>query len=137
MSERPVLVFDGDCGFCTTAKDWIAARAEIEAVPYQWADLAALGLTEAEGARRIHVIGDTVPGGRRSGGYAAAWLLRSARGRGWRLLGTVLGAPVLRWGTDLGYRVVAANRHRLPGGSPACALPHPSSPSSPSTPPSR
>ncbi len=123
MATRPLLVFDGDCGFCTSAKDWLVARADVDAVPHQWADLTALGLDAAAAARRIHVLGDDVPGGHLSGGRAAAWLLRQARGPGWRALGAVLGAPVLRWGTELGYRLVAANRHRLPGGTPACALP--------------
>jgi len=122
MAGLPVLVFDGDCGFCTSAKDWLARRADFEAVPYQWAPLGELGLTRDEVARHIVVLGDEVPGGRLEGGRAAAWLLARAGGT-WRWVGAILGAPIIRWGTELGYRLIAANRHRLPGGTPACALP--------------
>ena len=45
----PLLVTDGDCGFCTRSIEW--GRKRIRrlpvAVPYQRADLAALGLDEA------------------------------------------------------------------------------------------
>ncbi|TPW92850.1 DUF393 domain-containing protein, partial [Schumannella luteola] len=43
---RPILIFDGDCAFCTT---WVNRLAELlprfpEAVPYQWIDYGELGL---------------------------------------------------------------------------------------------
>lgn len=101
----------------------MAARADFESLPFQWADLGRLGLSLEEARRRIHVVGPTVPGGHLAGGRAAAWLLRKSHGARWRVIGSLLAAPVLRWGTELGYRVVAANRHRLPGGTPACAMP--------------
>jgi hypothetical protein len=30
--------------------------------------------------------------------------------------------PPFSWGAAVAYRVIAANRYRLPGGSPACAV---------------
>jgi len=124
MPGAPLLIFDGDCGFCTSAKDWILARLDpalgVEAVPYQWADLDGLGIAPEAAARRVWVLG---AGEWRGGGAAIAWLLRHARGRGWRIAGAIAAAPVLRWATEAGYRIVAANRHRLPGGTPACRLP--------------
>ena len=124
MPGSPLLVFDGDCGFCTSAKDWMLARLDpglaVEAVPYQWTELAPLGLSRDAAAQRVWLVGDSL---RLGGGRAIAWLLRHARTRRWRVLGAIAGAPVLRWGTELGYRLIAANRHRLPGGTPACRLP--------------
>jgi predicted DCC family thiol-disulfide oxidoreductase YuxK len=32
--------------------------------------------------------------------------------------------PIVRKLAAAIYRVIANNRHRMPGGSPACALPH-------------
>ena len=46
----PVLIFDGDCAFCTTwvnrLRDWLPRFPD--AVPWQWADLDALGLTRQD-----------------------------------------------------------------------------------------
>ena len=45
----PLLVFDGDCGFCTTAARFGQRRLRLEHVePWQFIDLDALGLTEAQ-----------------------------------------------------------------------------------------
>ena len=43
VNER--LVFDGDCGFCTTSADWLARGGRVEIVPWQFLDLATVGLT--------------------------------------------------------------------------------------------
>jgi hypothetical protein len=41
----------------------------------------------------------------------------------WRPFGALLLVPPFSWiGAGL-YRLIAANRHRLPGGTPACAVP--------------
>lgn len=116
------LVFDGDCGFCTRCVALVprSARRTTTVVPYQRADLAALGLTAAECASAVQWVADD--GTRSRGAGAVARLLRDAGG-GWRVLGTALLVPPLSWVAALVYRVVAANRMRLPGGTPACAAP--------------
>ena len=49
MTGRPVLVFDGDCGFCTTSarvgQRWLGL-ADVE--PWQMIDLDELGLTDEQ-----------------------------------------------------------------------------------------
>ncbi|GGK94459.1 hypothetical protein Ppa06_48760 [Planomonospora parontospora subsp. parontospora] len=121
MTERPVLVYDGDCGFCTAsvhfAERWIGVRARV--TPWQSADLTALGTTPQRADREVL----WVERGRVYGGAQAAARLLIAAGAPWSALGFALRLPPLRWAAHGLYRLVAANRHRLPGGTPACALP--------------
>jgi predicted DCC family thiol-disulfide oxidoreductase YuxK len=117
------FVYDGDCAFCTTcarfARRWVPTPAVI--VPWQFADLARLGLTRAQCEAAVQWV---VPGprGALAGPDAIAALLASSR-RAWRLVGWLLQRrPVRLLGWQV-YRWVARNRHRLPGGTAACALP--------------
>ncbi len=124
-AARPLVVFDGDCAFCTASVDRIRnrIRPDVEFVPWQRLDLPALGLTEEQVENAVQWIGSD--GGRASGARAGAMLLRRAA-RPWRLLGTVMLIPPFSWVAAVVYRLVAQNRHRLPGGTPACAFPGPS-----------
>ncbi len=118
------LVFDGDCGFCTTSVLWLFRHVRpdgVEAVRYQSFNLAGHGLT-AERAR-YEVL--WVPGGDgevRGGAAALARLLRAGERRVWRFAGLVLQAFPVSWLAERVYRVVARNRQRMPGGTDACAI---------------
>lgn len=116
---RPVLVFDGDCAFCTSCvrlvERWIRPDAEI--VAWQFADLAGLGVSEEQAADAVQWV--QLDGTVRSGHEAIAAMLIGA-GPIWRLAGRVLLVPGISWAATHVYRLVAANRHRLPGGTPAC-----------------
>jgi predicted DCC family thiol-disulfide oxidoreductase YuxK len=118
------LVFDGDCGFCTRCVALVpkSVRRTTTVVPYQRADLPALGLTAAQCADAVQWVGDD---GSRARGHAAIGRLLQTGGVLWRVLGTLLLIPPISWLAALVYRLVAANRMRLPGGTPACALPPP------------
>ncbi|MBB2911457.1 putative DCC family thiol-disulfide oxidoreductase YuxK [Streptosporangium becharense] len=119
MTGRPVLLFDGDCGFCTASVRFAERRIGVRArvAPWQCEDLAALGTTRERAEREVLWI----EGGRvRGGAQAVAALLRAA-GLPWSPLGFALRVPPLRWVAQGVYRLVAVNRHRLPGGTPACA----------------
>jgi predicted DCC family thiol-disulfide oxidoreductase YuxK len=120
--DQPTFVYDGDCAFCTTCADFIGRRIPTGAkvVPWQFADLDALGLTAAQCEEAVWWIG--TDGVRAAGPDAIARLLGASR-PGWRLLGAVLRLPPVRAVAWPGYRWVARNRHRLPGGTAACALP--------------
>jgi predicted DCC family thiol-disulfide oxidoreductase YuxK len=117
-------VFDGDCAFCTSSVRWlernVAKRPVI--VAWQFADLPRLGLTPQQCTEALQWVG--ADGRRRQGAAAVAATLRFA-GKGWALMGAVLAAPGVRWVAERVYRWVAANRHRLPGGTPACSLDRP------------
>lgn len=116
--SAPRVVFDGDCAFCTSSArrlhHW--SRGALDIVPWQQADLAALGLTEAQCRDSVQFVDAD---GSCSGGAAiAAALGRCAQP--WRSL-----APLLRINrsfTQWCYVQVARNRHRLPGGTAACAV---------------
>jgi predicted DCC family thiol-disulfide oxidoreductase YuxK len=116
---RPVLVYDGDCAFCTSSArllERIGTEAEI--VAWQQTDLDALGLTEEVAAAAVQWV--EIDGGVRSGHEAIAAALGSA-GMVWPLAGRVLLSPGIAPLAAGAYRLIADNRHRLPGGTPACA----------------
>jgi predicted DCC family thiol-disulfide oxidoreductase YuxK len=119
----PVLIYDGDCGFCTASAAWITARwagpKEGHAVPSQQvsqAERQRLGLSAADLDRAAW----WVEGTRTWGGHLAVGRALMAAGGGWRLLGRAMFVPPARQVAAVGYRVVARYRHRLPGGTPAC-----------------
>lgn len=120
--DRPTFVYDGDCAFCTSCAAFIERRVPTHAavVPWQFADLDALGLTVAQVESAVQWVG--TDGTVASGPDAIALLLRDA-GRLWRLPGTALQIPPVRLAAWPAYRWVADHRHLLPGGTAACALP--------------
>ena len=68
--------------------------------------------------------GDDVVAGQLSSGHlAGSALLRMQPSFGWRFAGHLIATPPVSWVASLVYDWVAANRHRLPGGTPACAMP--------------
>jgi predicted DCC family thiol-disulfide oxidoreductase YuxK len=120
----PRLIYDGDCAFCTRSARWIAARwvqgtATITpSSTWSDADLAAAGLTRADVDAAVWWIDDA--GETERGDRAVAAALRAAPG--WpRVVGRAISARPMRWIAPTAYRLVARNRHRLPGGTPACA----------------
>jgi predicted DCC family thiol-disulfide oxidoreductase YuxK len=121
-SPTATLVYDGDCGFCTTSVRFVERRLATPAriVAWQDADLAALSITQADAERAVQWV---AVDGRISSGSAAVGRLLLDSGGGWRLLGRLIITPPLSWVAELVYRLVSANRSRLPGGTPACSLP--------------
>lgn len=121
-THRPVFVYDGDCAFCTSCVRFIERRIPPTAtfVPWQFADLDALGVSRAQAQEAVQWVG--TDGVVASGPLAIARLLVAA-GSYWRLLGAVLAWRPVAWLARPVYRWVARNRHRMPGGTPACALP--------------
>ena len=80
--------------------------------------LATLGLTAKDGMKQVWFWEN----GRLSGGAEAVNQL--LRHLWWfRPVTYLYYLPGIRQLQDWGYRWVADNRHRLPGGTPACAIP--------------
>ncbi|MGK2932088.1 MAG: thiol-disulfide oxidoreductase DCC family protein [Solirubrobacterales bacterium] len=120
MRDRPVLIYDGDCAFCQSSVDLlkrIGPGADI--VAWQLTDLNELGVTEAQAASAIQWV--TAGAGIRTGHEAAAAALVSAGGI-WGFAGRFMLLPGISWIAAKSYRLVAENRHRLPGGTPACQI---------------
>jgi predicted DCC family thiol-disulfide oxidoreductase YuxK len=120
----PVLVFDGDCAFCTTwvrrLEAWLPRPPAT--IPWQWADLGALGLT----AQDVHDFAwYLTPKRSYAGAMAFAALLRAQPRAGLRFAGHLLAFGPVAVVAALGYNAIARYRHILPGGTPACALPRP------------
>ncbi|MFC8454295.1 thiol-disulfide oxidoreductase DCC family protein [Kitasatospora sp. NPDC057223] len=134
VTKDPVLVFDGDCAFCTAcvavAERYLRqtlASGGWDAVAYRSADLAELdarasGRGEVSRERAEREVLWVTPGGRVYGGAQAVarLLMRSGGAPAW--LGGLLALAPVRPVAALAYRWVAANRYRLPGGTRACAL---------------
>ena len=89
-------------------------------VAWQDVDLTALGLTPSAAVRAVQWV---APNGGISAGAAAVGRLLVDSGWPWRVLGHLILTPPLSWLAAVVYRLVAVNRHRFPGGTPACALP--------------
>ncbi|MDT0345628.1 thiol-disulfide oxidoreductase DCC family protein [Streptomyces litchfieldiae] len=122
MRTPPVLVYDGDCAFCTSSVQFAERRVRprCEIVPWQFADLDGLGVTRR---RAEHEVLWVTPRGRVYGGARAVAKALLSAGGAWAVLGAVLSLPVVRWAAHGAYRIIAVNRHRMPGGTPACAIP--------------
>ena len=119
---RPVFLYDGDCSFCTTCAQFIERRipSDAQVIPWQFADLDALDVTQPEAEEAVVWVDGPRP--HPAGPEAIARLLVDA-GSYWRLLGRVLDLPPVRWLAWPVYRLIARNRHRMPGGTAACSLP--------------
>jgi predicted DCC family thiol-disulfide oxidoreductase YuxK len=120
MSNR--LVFDGDCGFCTTSATWLAGEGRVEIVPWQFLDLDAIGLTLEQVSTSVWWLVDDRPVEHSSRAIGQALL---GRGVPWSWAGRMLLLRPVRPLGDAVYRLVARYRYKLPGGTPACAIRRP------------
>ena len=114
------LLYDPDCGFCTTAARWLRGRdltAEVRPLTHA---AAQRGVDLPRAAREIPWVGPdgTVSYGARAIGLALATSTHPS----WRTIGRALASRPGELLATPGYRWVAANRHRLPGGQPSCRL---------------
>lgn len=128
--EMALLVYDGDCAFCQRSID-VGSRllGPFRAEPYQFLDLAPLGLTEKQAEEKVWWVQPSVPP--RGGHRAVAGLLRVQKRWWWRVLGQIIDRPPVSWGAAPVYAWISRNRHRLPGGSAQCRVPRAPRPDSP------
>jgi len=121
---RQLLVYDGDCGFCTRSALWAGARlpSNAQVRPWQSLDLDELGLTVEDVTEAAWWFDDR--GRKHRGSRAAAHALCASPTR-WRLVGRLLRVPPLAWLAVPVYALIARFRYRLPGGTDACRVPQP------------
>lgn len=117
-----MLIFDGDCGFCTTSARWIEDRlpSETAVEPWQGLDIDAYGLTEADVTTAAYWIDAD---GTAHRGHRAIELALKQAGMPWRAAGTLIGLPPFSWIAPIVYSLVAKYRYKLPGATDACRLP--------------
>jgi predicted DCC family thiol-disulfide oxidoreductase YuxK len=121
VSNEPILIFDGDCAFCSSSirliTKVIGNHPEIK--PFQWTDLQTLGITQKECLNAVQFYKDNE--NRYSGAQAFAQFLKLSN-QPWKIIGYILDLPIIKWISKVIYGIVAKNRYRLPGGTPACKL---------------
>lgn len=117
-----MLVYDGDCGICTKCVGFVERHLsqDIDIVAFQHADLDALGLSAAECEQAVQWV---IPDGTVSSAHIAVGDLLKASGWQWYPLAFLAQIPPFSWVASAAYKWIAANRHRLPGGTPACSMP--------------
>lgn len=119
---QPVLIFDGDCGFCTTTANYIVKRSKTPILAHAWQliDVTEYGILQPQAQKRVYVIDE----GHAFGGHEAfAQLLRLQKNPLLTAIAWVMVVPPICWLSRIAYALVARYRHKLPGGTPACKLP--------------
>ncbi len=114
------LIFDGDCKFCSSSARAFTriTKSRIATIPYQRADLKAFGVSLEQCQQAVQYV---VKGEIFSGHLAIAQGLIDSK-TAWSIAGYILRWPVVTSVAFMVYQWVSANRHRLPGGTPACSL---------------
>lgn len=115
-----LFIFDGDCAFCSSSMRLLRriTKDRIPAEPYQFLELSKLGVSQAEAESAVQYLRD---GKQYKGAEAIARCLMDSKTI-WSAAGWLLRAPVILSFAEIVYSAVAANRHRLPGGTPECQL---------------
>lgn len=120
VALQRTLIYDADCGFCTRSAKWLASSGNVNIKPWQGIrDLEALGLTE----EMVETAAYWADGGTVSAGAEAAIAQALiARGKGWQVAGQIILLPGVRFAASRVYKLIAKNRHAMPGGTDACRL---------------
>jgi predicted DCC family thiol-disulfide oxidoreductase YuxK len=115
-----LFIFDGDCAFCSSSMRLLRkmTKNRVASSPYQFLDLSELGVKQADAETAVQYLRD---GKQYRGAEAIARCLMDSKTI-WSALGWIMRAPVVLSIAEMIYSLVAANRHRLPGGTPECQL---------------
>lgn len=123
VPDLPVLLFDGDCAFCSSCARFgerrITGAAPFVAWQFTAIDELGVGLDEVDQS----VVWVRSPTDHSIGADAVADLLGSSTSRWWRAAGQVLALPPVLVVARPLYRLISRNRHRMPGGTTQCSLP--------------
>ncbi|MFE4080510.1 thiol-disulfide oxidoreductase DCC family protein [Paenarthrobacter sp. YIM B13468] len=116
------LIYDADCGFCTRSAKWLAGEGKVSIKSWQSIrDLEALGLTEEMVEAAAYWADDGVVTAGAESAIAQALI---TKGSGWQLAGRFILLPGVHFVAARVYKVIAKNRHAMPGGTDACRLPN-------------
>jgi predicted DCC family thiol-disulfide oxidoreductase YuxK len=119
--DMAVLIFDGDCSFCTSVARHFERRSAfpLAITAWQLTDLSAFELTEKQASAQVYL---STERGLFAGAECFAELMRIQGDPFHRMIAWGMRLPGMRQVCAWGYRQVARNRHRLPGGTPACQI---------------
>jgi predicted DCC family thiol-disulfide oxidoreductase YuxK len=125
VAPRPVVLYDGTCGLCHASVRWILRHErdhELQFAPLQGATAAALRVRFPAIPTAISSV--VLVDGERARLRSKAFLHLARHLRApWRWAYGVRWLP--GFVLDLGYRAIAAVRHRIWGSVDDCALPSP------------
>jgi predicted DCC family thiol-disulfide oxidoreductase YuxK len=125
MQESRVLIYDGDCQFCQLSLEFGIKNLRIfpRYVAFQRIEPKDFGLTEKQVRAQIWLAQKNPAKSVALGGHLAAGAILALQPSFWlRALGWLASTPPTSWAAKLIYKLIAANRHRLPGGSRACKI---------------
>lgn len=125
MSDSKVLIYDGDCQFCQLSLEFGIKHVPSfpKYISYKRIIPANFGLTDVQVRSKIWLVDSQDKSQKPLGGHLAAGAILSSQTNFlYRVLGWLISTPPTSWVADLIYRFVAANRHRMPGGSRQCKL---------------
>jgi predicted DCC family thiol-disulfide oxidoreductase YuxK len=121
---QPVLIFDGECGFCTRTANAVMrlnTKHRFGVLPWQTPGLLdQTGLTQQECMDAAWFVDEH---GHKYRGAAAINATLSALGGVFAVAAWLYRIPGLKQIEDAVYRWVADHRYRLPGASDACKIP--------------
>ena len=117
--DRHLLIYDGDCAFCTLwvnrLRDWLPVFPT--AVTSQSINRDEYGFSEDDLARFAWYVTPA----RHYGGHLATSALLRIQPKLWlRIIGALLATPPISWLAAGVYYLIARYRHKLPGGTAAC-----------------
>jgi len=117
----PILLFDGDCAFCSSSARMLKRMVgdKVSVLAYQFVDVAMYQITKADCEVAVQY---AYLDQRSSGHLAIADALIASKSL-WSFAGFFLKLPVVTSAGFLVYEWVSKNRHKLPGGTPACQVP--------------
>lgn len=119
-ANEKLLIFDGDCAICSTSARLLKkiTKGRIAIEPYQRLDLAKYSLTSELTSKAVYYI---VGPKRFVAAEAMGQVLIDSKTI-WAIAGAIIKLPLVRVLAKKVYYIIAANRHRLPGGTPECQL---------------
>ena len=123
VPRESILIFDGDCGFCTSTAEWAAHRFHHGEKSIAW-QLLPDGVLENYSLTPMDVRQAAwwVSGSMRERGHRAIGQAMLAAGGLWTVLGWFILTAPFSWIAAAIYRVIVRWRYRMPGGTTACRV---------------
>ena len=116
------LLYDGDCGFCTKSALFAKSRLakDLDIITWQSVDdLKKYDLSVNDVTKRAYFIDDE---NKAIGGSKAIFSVGKLMKNPWRLIAKFLSLPIFSWITETVYKLVAKNRHHMPGSTQSCRI---------------